>query len=123
MHPLPHMSAYSLAAKEAKNIFSPLMPNMKFVPGNHDIGDKPSLVSPAGPADKDSLTGYKESFGEDYYSFEFNDIQFIVMNSSLVNNVKEEHSQKEWLETTLAKVKNSRIFLFSHYPPFINDPE
>lgn len=122
VHPLPHMAAYSLAAKEAKKIFSPLMPNMKFVPGNHDIGDKPSLVSPAGPADKDSLTGYKERFGEDYYSFEFNDIQFIVMNSSLVNNVKEEHSQKEWLETTLAKVKNSRIFLFSHYPPFINDP-
>ena len=85
VHPLPHMAAYSLAAKEAKKIFSPLMPNMKFVPGNHDIGDKPSLVSPAGPADKDSLTGYKESFGEDYYSFEFNDIQFIVMNSSLVN--------------------------------------
>ena len=122
VHPLPHMAAYSLATKEAKKIFSPLMPNMKFVPGNHDIGDKPSLVSPAGPADKDTLTSYKESFGEDYYSFEFNDIQFIVMNSSLVNNVEEEHSQKKWLETTLEKVRNSRIFLFSHYPPFINDP-
>ena len=121
VHPLPHMAAYSEAAKEAKRIFAPLMPILNFVPGNHDSGDKPSLVSPAGPADKNSLDTYREHFGEDYYSFEFNDIQFIVMNSSLVNNVEEEHSQKKWLETTLEKVRNSRIFLFSHYPPFINE--
>ena len=123
VHPLPHMTAYSEAAKEAQEIFHPLMPNLKFVPGNHDIGDKPSLVSPAGPADTDSLKSYQESFGKDYYLFEFNDIQFIVMNSSLVNNETEESSQKDWLETTLERVKSSRIFLFSHYPPFINAPD
>ena len=122
VHPLPHMAAYSEAAKEANKIFLPLMPNLKFVPGNHDSGDKPSLVSPAGPADKASLDTYRQHFGEDFYSFEFKNIQFIVMNSSLVNNLKEENSQKKWLETELATTKDKRIFLFSHYPPFINDP-
>ena len=122
VHPLPHMAAYADAAREAKKIFSPLMPNLKFVPGNHDIGDKPSLVSPAGPADKNSLNVYRQHFGEDYYSFEFKNIQFIVMNSSLVNNSKEEQLQKKWLETKLATTKNNRTFLFSHYPPFISEP-
>ena len=112
VHPLPHMTAYSEAAKEAKKIFLPLMPNLKFVPGNHDSGDKPSLVSPAGPADKDSLETYRKHFGEDFYSFEFNDIKFIIINSSLVNNTNEESYQRDWLETELANSKQSRTFLF-----------
>ena len=44
------------------------------------------------------------------------------MNSSLVNNSKEEQLQKKWLETKLATTKNNRTFLFSHYPPFISEP-
>ena len=115
------MTAYSEAAKEAKKIFSPLMPNLKFVPGNHDSGDKPSLVSPAGPADKDSLETYRKHFGEDFYSFEFNDIKFIIINSSLVNNTNEDLIKEIGWKQSLQTANKVEPFFFSHYPPFIND--
>ena len=42
------------------------------------------------------------------------------MNSSLVNTGSEaEQAQRQWLETTLRAAKGEKIYLFSHYPPFI----
>ena len=120
VHPLPHMDAYSPAAEEAHSIFSPLKPDLYFVPGNHDSGDKVSAVSPAGAADANSLATYKKAFGKGNYSYEHKGILFVVMNSSLVNsNTNEETTQNDWLIETLTKAKGKRIFLFSHYPPFI----
>ena len=122
VHPQPHMKAYPPAAKSAHEILEPLKPKLNFVPGNHDIGDKPSLVSPAGPADEKSLNQYSDYFGESFYCFDYNQVLFVVVNSSLVNNSsKQEEVQRNWLEKIIKEAKNQRIFLFSHYPPFIND--
>ena len=120
VHPLPHMTAYLPASEEAKKIFRPIASGLHFVPGNHDIGDKPSLVSPAGAPDETSLGRYGEAFGESHYAFKHQDVNFVVMNSSLVNTGSEaEQAQRQWLETTLRAAKGEKIYLFSHYPPFI----
>ena len=120
VHPLPHMAAYLPASEEAKKIFHPIASRLHFVPGNHDIGDKPSLVSPAGAPDKTSLGRYGEAFGNSHYAFKHRDVNFVVMNSSLVNTGSEaEQAQRQWLETTLRAAKGEKIYLFSHYPPFI----
>ena len=120
VHPLPHMAAYLPASEEAKKIFYPIASGLHFVPGNHDIGDKPSLVSPAGAPDEASLGRYGEAFGDSYYAFKHRDVNFVVMNSSLVNTGSEaEQAQRQWLETTLRAAKGEKIYLFSHYPPFI----
>ena len=120
VHPLPHMAAYLPASEEAKKIFHPIASGLHFVPGNHDIGDKPSLVSPAGAPDETSLGRYGEAFGDSYYAFRHQDVNFVVMNSSLVNTGSEaERAQRQWLETTLRAAKGEKIYLFSHYPPFI----
>ena len=120
VHPLPHMAAYLPASEEAKKIFQPIASDLHFVPGNHDIGDKPSLVSPAGAPDETSIGRYGEVFGDSHYAFKHRDVNFVVMNSSLVNTgSKAEQAQRQWLETTLRAAKGEKIYLFSHYPPFI----
>lgn len=123
VHPLPHMAAYDEAVVEAKSIFTPLLPKLHFVPGNHDIGDKPSPGMPAKPATLDSVARYTSAFGEDWSSFEHKNTAFVIINSSLVNSGSErENQQRQWLEKTLESFQGQRIFLFSHYPPFITDP-
>ena len=45
-----------------------------FVSGNHDVGEAPTA---------DSLALYRERFGADNYSFDYQDCHFAVINSSL----------------------------------------
>ncbi|MFY0612444.1 MAG: metallophosphoesterase [Hyphomicrobiaceae bacterium] len=120
VHPLPHLPTYGQACEEAHDIFSPLRSIMHFMPGNHDIGDKPNPDAPAGPADADTISQYESQFGASYHSFERQDCVFMMINSSLVNSgTPQEAEQRAWLEETLAQATGRRIFLCSHYPPFI----
>ena len=124
VHPLPHLPSYKSACDEARRIFRPLEPGLHFVPGNHDIGDKPASASPAGPVTNDNIKAYETAFGRSCASFVYQGCQFITINSSLINtNSDHEIEQKNWLEETLCNRKSERVFLFSHYPPFITDPD
>lgn len=120
VHPLPHLPTYGDACAEAHEIFSPIRPMMHFMPGNHDIGDKPNPDAPAGPADDHTISQYETQFGPSYHSFEHEGCVFLMMNSSLINSgTAQEAAQKTWLEGALAAASGRRIFLCSHYPPFI----
>lgn len=124
VHPLPHLPTYGAAAEEALEIFSPLRDSLRFVPGNHDIGDKPMAGSPAGPVDEETTAIYGKYFGEGHYSFDHEGIHIVTINSSLVDSGSDlEAMQREWLEADLAANTGKRIILFSHYPPFITDPD
>lgn len=123
VHPLPHMSAYADACAEALEIFKPL-PELLFVPGNHDIGDKPMPASPAVPASDDSVATYANFFNDSYHCFRQRDCLIIVINSSILNTgTQTETQQRQWLESTLSQSDASRTILFSHYPPFIHSPD
>ncbi|MGI9478386.1 MAG: metallophosphoesterase family protein, partial [Hyphomicrobiaceae bacterium] len=120
VHPLPHLPTYGQACEEAHDIFAPLRSIMHFMPGNHDIGDKPNPDAPAGPADAETIGQYEAQFGASYHSFEHGDCVVVMINSSLVNSgTSMEAEQKAWLDETLTKSKGRRVFLCSHYPPFI----
>jgi len=124
VHPLPHMDAYRDAVDEAQLIFKPLTPSIHYVPGNHDIGDKPSPAMPAKPLSLTSEQTYQAAFGASRYSFEHQGVLFIIINSSLVNSGSDaEREQSQWLDATLESASGKRIFLFSHYPPFINSAD
>lgn len=124
VHTLPHLPTYDDACSEAHSIFQPLKPNLHFVAGNHDIGDKPMTASPAGQVDDDSSEKYQQNFGSSWYGFEHGNCGFIIMNSSLVNtDCAAEVRQKAWLENRLETWRKKRVFLFSHYPPFIHRPD
>ena len=63
VHPLPQMDSYKNAVIEAKNIFKDLIHKINFVPGNHDIGDKPSKFVPAKPFSNESNIKYEREYG------------------------------------------------------------
>ncbi|MBX2881464.1 MAG: metallophosphoesterase, partial [Granulosicoccus sp.] len=113
VHPLPHMNAYQDAVAEAHEIFKPLKPNLYFVPGNHDIGDKPSPGMPAKAASTESVSLYESSFGPGWQSFTHQGVLFVVINSSLVNSgTEQEAEQQSWLEQTL-RDSNAKFVLAS----------
>lgn len=125
IHPLPHMPSAADAIDEAKRLLEPLKPNLHFVPGNHDIGDKPSKLMPAGPVEQSGIDAYESLIGPQYHSFSYEDIQVFCINSSLINTGSEmEQQQRAWLETQLRESTATTKILFSHYPPFVyNDSE
>ena len=124
VHPLSGSPARKPAMDEARRILAPLGPNLRFVPGNHDIGDKPSPGMPAKPSSPGSIRGFRRAFGPDRTMFRRKGAAFFLINSSLINSgLPEEFEQWRWLESALASAKGGRIFLFSHYPPFICHPD
>lgn len=123
VHPLPHLPTYRDACSEAKKLLTPLGSDVRFVPGNHDIGDKPHDVSPAGPVTDQTMTIYGDSFGPAWRSFTECGVRFIILNSSLINLGNDaEAEQRAWLEAELTEHAGDRTFVFSHYPPFIENP-
>jgi len=123
VNPIPGMNSYDPACKEAIKIFEPLKPNLHYVAGNHDVGDKPMPGSPAAIVNSEAMDKYFAWFGKQWYSFDINTLRIIVINSSLINtNSLAEKEQNVWLDDVLAQSKDYRIILFSHYPLFIHDP-
>ena len=120
VHPMPSLPTFDPAAEEAKRILAPLGPDLKFVAGNHDVGDKPLKGLPAEFASPQSLALFEDHFGRSWHAFEHDGCHFVVINSSLINRgIPAEDEQRAWLEAKLASARGERIFLFAHYPPFI----
>ena len=116
------MPEYGAAAQEAMSILRPIADTLSMIPGNHDIGDKPSPGMPAKATTAQSLDAYRHAFGSSWHHREHAGIHFVGINSSLVNSgLAAEAEQRDWLEAKLAELSGERIFLFSHYPPFIAD--
>jgi len=63
VHPLPEMSSYDSACREAKDILKPLGDHLHYVPGNHDVGDKPVVSGPAAIVTEPGLAKYQAQFG------------------------------------------------------------
>lgn len=124
VHPLPEMAVYDSACEEAKGIFKPLGENLHYVPGNHDVGDKPAVGGPAATVTKKGLAKYQTQFGPSWKYFNYRNCCFIIINSSLVNtSLDEAQIQLDWLESAFNKNANQRLIVFSHYPLFIHDPD
>ncbi|VDP95111.1 unnamed protein product [Echinostoma caproni] len=91
------------------------------LPGNHDVGDSPN------PSD---LADYRDTWGDDYYTFETNGVEFLVLNSQLMWNdskCKEESREfQSWFNSETARIKtntNQVKIAFQHIPYFIEQPD
>jgi serine/threonine-protein phosphatase CPPED1 len=89
------------------------------VPGNHDVGNEPTVAS---------LATYRKAYGPDYYTFRVGDIAGIVLNSNLekaTKNVPDEAAKMEaWFKAELAKAKESgakHIIVFQHISFFLKE--
>src|SRR4051812_6736960 len=63
----------STARATAKSILSGLNKPYFVVPGNHDV-------------QKDSMTSFRSTWGADYYTFNFQNLRVIALNSQLMGN-------------------------------------
>jgi len=86
-------------------------------PGNHDVGNEPTL---------ETLAYYRQHFGRDYYSFTQGNLHGIVLNSGLISapgKVQAAADEQEvWLKAELAKAKASgvrHIVVFQHHSWFL----
>ncbi|UCC98677.1 MAG: metallophosphoesterase [Phycisphaerales bacterium] len=80
-------------------------------PGNHDVGDTPTVAS---------LNRYREAMGEDYFSVEHKGYTFVMANTSLWRTQLQGESEKydSWFKQTLADAhgRNSPVFVVQHHP-------
>ena len=123
VHPLPHLSSYGSAAEAALKIFEGSRAPFRFLPGNHDIGDKHNPTMPAYLVDDHGLSQYARWFGLPYQSFDHGGVHFVLINSPALNSgLAHEREQDGWLEADLEANRGKRIHVFSHYPPYILAP-
>jgi len=97
---------------------------VRYVAGNHDVGDKPDATMPTHPVDARALDLYHSRFGPSWYSFDRDDLHFAVVNSQILNTgLHQESQQRNWLEEDLRRHVGRRLFLFLHMPPFLWHPD
>ena len=86
---------------------------VKYTPGNHDVGNE------------DSFGVYRDHYGEDYFTFTYNNCQFIGLDSIILREPSSfptaQERQMTWLHGTLAEARLAgRTPYFRHAapPPF-----
>jgi UDP-2,3-diacylglucosamine pyrophosphatase LpxH len=120
VHPVPALPTYGSAADAALGMFAELDAEIRFIPGNHDVGDKPFKAMPAAAVTDEGVALYQRYFGAPFSAFDHGDCRFVLINSPVLNSgLAGEQEQRAWLEDELGASKGKRVFLFSHYPPYI----
>lgn len=88
-------------------------------PGNHDIDNAPT---------PETLTWYRQRLGSDWYAFDVGSWRFLVLNSCIIQQPDQAHTdeqaQRTWLAQQLARRttdQNGRTVLCMHHPWFLDD--
>jgi len=124
VHPVPNMPGYGDAAAVSRAMFGGMRCPVHMLPGNHDIGDKPAFWSPAATVREDWVAIYERHFGAPYHAFDHGDCHFVLINAPIINTgLPGEERQRAWLEADLARNRGKRLFLATHYPPFLVRPD
>jgi 3',5'-cyclic AMP phosphodiesterase CpdA len=98
----------------------------RHLPGNHDVGDNPTAVSPAPkqPATEQERQNYLAVIGEDRWRFDEAGWCFIGLNSLIMNTgIESEAEQFDWLASELGRVNGRPVALFLHKPLFLHTPD
>ena len=124
VHPLPvedtHVEAIDLAA----GVYARLRHPIYFVPGNHDVGDKPDALVSVPAVAEENYPVFEDAWGPSFRSFDVGDVHFVIVDTQVLNSgLAREARQRRWLESDLGAASDAgqRIFLFTHYPPFVRD--
>jgi predicted phosphodiesterase len=127
VHPVPALpDLYERAAERFREQVADLRHPLHLVPGNHDIGDKPIVWGPGGVVCDTFIDLWKKNFGPNYQDFDHGDCRFFLVDAQIINSgLAAEAEQIAWLEAGLAEAVQGgkRIYLSTHYPPFLTDPE
>ena len=109
----------------AKAEHDALAVDCRYLPGNHDIGDNPTLVGApvTQPASEASRQAFLSVFGEDRWRFDAAGWGFIGLNSLIMTTgLASEAEQFEWLAGQLSRLDGKPLALFLHKPLFLTTP-
>jgi 3',5'-cyclic AMP phosphodiesterase CpdA len=110
----------------AKTLHAALPVPCRHVPGNHDIGDNPTVVGPApsDPATEQARQNFLSVIGEDRWRFDEAGWCFIGLNSLIMNTgLASEAEQFDWLASELGRVNGKPVALFIHKPLYLDTPD
>jgi len=126
-HPEPGTPAYEESAARFHAVYEALECPLYLVAGNHDIGEKAFIGEPLPHqqaqriVNDEMIAEYERHFQAQYYSFEHLDCLFVIINGMIVNSGLDcEARQRQWLEALLSANQGRRVFMFSHYPPYLS---
>ncbi len=92
-----------------------------YVPGNHDLDFD-------APSDEDSFDTLKSYMGASYYSFNYGDVHFVILDSveypsesSSSYNGKISDAEMEWLANDLAYVPKDKLIVLNMHIPIVSD--
>ena len=87
IHPVPDVEhLYSEAAERFHEQLKTLDVPIYLLPGNHDVGDKPSQWSPVASVNEQYIKLWEKHFGAHYQSFNHGEDLFILLNAQLINS-------------------------------------
>lgn len=110
----------------AKALHDALPVDCRYLPGNHDIGDNPTMlgVQPAQSVSEANRQNFIATFGEDRWKFDAASWCFIGLNSLVMNTgLACETEQHDWLAEQLSAAHGKPVALFIHKPLYRNSPD
>jgi len=110
----------------ARSLHDALPVACRYLPGNHDIGDNPTLIGPVpmDPVTEAGRQSFISIFGDDRWRFDAAGWCFIGLNSLVMNSgLLSEAEQFDWLASELTSTNGKPVALFLHKPVFLNAPE
>ncbi|MCX6908447.1 MAG: metallophosphoesterase [Verrucomicrobia bacterium] len=113
---------WPVAVKLAREQFAASRAPIYAVPGNHDVGNKPSLTSPTVAVNRvrqEWLDLFRQQFKSDYHVIDRAGCRVILLNCLLFNTgLPAERAQWDRLRGDLEAAKGSKIVLGFHMPLF-----
>lgn len=124
VHPVPELPTFGPAVAIFREMAASLPFPFHLIPGNHDVGDKRVDWMPAGTVTAEHVEQYRRLLGPDRFAFDHGGCRFVAMNAQLFNSgLPEEAAQRGWLASQVESAGERRVFLFSHYPPYVSEPD
>ena len=98
---------------------------VRYIPGNHDIGDNPELPNAHQPAiDEDRRARYRRYFGDDWWLLDVPGWRIIGVNAQLIDSALAAAAmQEEFIAASVVGTAGRAVALFIHKPLFDQHPD
>jgi len=103
----------------ARRLHDALGLKIRFIPGNHDVGDNVELPGVHGTIDAERRDRYQKHFGPDWWSLDVPGWRLLAVNAQLIGSgIDAAREQTDFVADAAASAGARHIALFVHKPLF-----